>query len=92
MSYYVIYHKETTILHRHPRTETDWWQLRSSAVRELNRAQLNPDNWAVEKLGVFHNQIEKTCTIRNIETGEEEETPVNTPEIILETLGFERVI
>jgi hypothetical protein len=89
MSYYVIYHKETTIQHRHPRTEKRWWQLKTSAVRELNRAGLNPDIWIVEKLDTFHHQIEKTFTIKEIATGVEEETPMNTPDNCLD--GWERV-
>lgn len=85
---YVIYHKETTVLHRAPaRSSGCWkdnWKSKGAATRELNAAErsgkiVDKDKYAIAEAADFYANIEKKVERTNLMSGKKYMESVNTP-------------
>jgi hypothetical protein len=77
---YVIYHIETTIMHRGTsRSRPQRWRSRGAASAEIRRAQLDPTWWTIAEETHFHQHIEKQETKVNLLSKLPFTQPVNTP-------------
>lgn len=74
---FVIYHKETTVLHTNRRR--DRWKTEASAKAERTRSKLDPDTYLIEDAPTFFNTIEKTKVVKSLMSGKPVTIPVNTP-------------
>lgn len=80
---YVIYHKDTTKMHcaktRHVRCYKEDWATMAAAKAARTRAKLDPTVWFIAEKGEFHRLIELKETRKNLISGKEFTTSVNSP-------------
>ena len=83
---YVVYHKDTTrYLSLHPKVRTDHASFataaaaRAALTREVNRGAVKREDFLIAESFVFHAEIEKMVTKRNLMSGLEFEQRANTP-------------
>ena len=83
---FVIYNKETTILHKQLVSNRDYWPqhfdtergAKMTLTRLVNKGKYKAGEWAVADTATFHANIEKTETRVNLMSGKEFTQPVNT--------------
>jgi len=82
---FLIYHKETTILHKELISGRDWWPkyfhtergAKCALTRLVNAGKYKREDWAIAERVDFYANIEKTVTKRNFMSGREFTQPVN---------------